>query len=265
MTYFSSFEVTDGYHLQTPLYLYRQHNSNTSKVNSMQQDKNNFKCIQLAIRRLGLADLIELKPDTSHSRRVIKTLKKQPKSFKIDLSYTANRMGLKSSQRYDIDRWLISNMISDESLSRQLNRTISNTRIVRVGSFGSVKVASAVSAKIEKEHGVNTELFSIPTKSGMSYFVDVTAPNNDRESLELMRTFLKENKWKSEVIPKSGFRDIIAVNKDTSSILENYYDSLKNDDKRDDVGKSKQKYIISNHWRLNNSRLIFTWRKQSIF
>lgn len=258
-------EVTDGYHLQTPLYLYRQHNSNTSKVNSMQQDKNNFKCIQLAIRRLGLADLIELKPDTSHSRRVIKTLKKQPKSFKIDLSYTANRMGLKSSQRYDIDRWLISNMISDESLSRQLNRTISNTRIVRVGSFGSVKVASAVSAKIEKEHGVNTELFSIPTKSGMSYFVDVTAPNNDRESLELMRTFLKENKWKSEVIPKSGFRDIIAVNKDTSSILENYYDSLKNDDKRDNVGKSKQKYIISNHWRLNNSRLIFTWRKQSIF
>ena len=107
-------EVTDGYHLQTPLYLYRQHNSNTSKVNSMQQDKNNFKCIQLALERLGLANLIELKPDTSHSRRVIKTLKKQPGSFKIDISYTANRMGLKSSQRYDIDRWLISNTISDE-------------------------------------------------------------------------------------------------------------------------------------------------------
>ena len=59
--FFKLSEVFDGYHLQTPLYLYRQHNTNTSKVNSTQQDKNNFKCIQLAIKRLGLADLIDLK------------------------------------------------------------------------------------------------------------------------------------------------------------------------------------------------------------
>ena len=258
-------EVTDGYHLQTPLYLYRQHNTNTSKVNSTQQDKNNFKCIQLAIKRLGLADLIDLKPDPAHNRKVIKSLSENPKSFKIDLTYTANRMGLKIPHKYLIDRWLIREFVSKESLSRQIKRTISNTRIVRVGSFGSAKVARAVSTKIEKEHETNTELFSVPTKSGVSYFVDVNAPNNDRESVELMRKFLKENNWKSEIIHESGDRDVIAVNKDTSHLLEDYYNSLDKGEDKNKTSKSKQKYIVANHWNLNNSRLTFKWRKQSIF
>ena len=134
-------------------------------------------------------------------------------------------MSLKIPHKYLIDRWLIREFVSKESLSRQIKRTISNTRIVRVGSFGSAKVARAVSTKIEKEHETNTELFSVPTKSGVSYFVDVNAPNNDRESVELMRKFLKENNWKSEIIHESGDRDVMAVNKDTSHLLKDYYNS----------------------------------------
>ena len=86
----NSHEVTDGYHLQTPLYLYRQHNTNTSKVNSGQQDKNNFTCIELAIERLGLTDLVSIKPDPSHKRKVIASIRKQPKTFKLDLYMIAS-------------------------------------------------------------------------------------------------------------------------------------------------------------------------------
>ena len=125
-------EVTDGYHLQTPLYLYRQHNTNTSKVNSGQQDKNNFTCIELAIERLGLTDLVSIKPDPSHKRKVIASIRKQPKTFKLDLKYTANRMGLNSSEKYRLDRWNVNNLVCSESFARQESRMISNQRIIEV-------------------------------------------------------------------------------------------------------------------------------------
>ena len=258
-------EVTDGYHLQTPLYLYRQHNTNTSKVNSIQQDKNNFRCVEFAIERLGLAELVELEPDSTHNRRIIKSLKKAPKTFKIDFSYTAKRMGIKPSKEYLIDKWLINKTVSDESLSRQRKRRISNSRTVRVGSFGSVKVARAVGAKIEEEHGMKTEIFSVQTTSGVSYFVDVIAPNNDRVSVELMRVFLIEKNWKSEIVPKSGERDIIAVNKDTTSLLENYFETLSKGNRSEGTNKSKLKYTISNHWKVKDSKLTFSWKKQTVY
>ena len=49
-----------------------------------------------------------------------------------------------------------------------------------------------------------TAMFSIPVKSGRSYFVDIQAPRNDKKSIELMRVFLHKHNWKAEVIPIVG-------------------------------------------------------------
>jgi len=258
-------EVTDGYHLQTPLYLYRQHNTNTSKVNSVQQDKNNFRCIELAIERLGLTDLVSIKPDPSHNRKTIKSIKKHPKNFKLDFSYIANRMGLKLSEKYHFDRWNVDNLVCPESFTRQESRMISNQRIIRVGSYGSVKVAQSVSSIIEKEYNVSSEIFSTLTKSGTSYFVDVQASSNDRESVELMRTILNKHKWKAEVISNPAQRDIIAVNKDTSLSVDDYQKHNHSGRGQKHPSKIDSAYIVKNYWKQNNSKLIFTWRKQKIF
>ena len=87
-------------------------------------------------------------------------------------------MGLNSSEKYRLDRWNVNNLVCSESFARQESRMISNQRIIRVGSYGSVKVAQSVSLKIEKEYNVSSEIFSTLNKSGTSYFVDVQGPSN---------------------------------------------------------------------------------------
>jgi len=258
-------EVTDGYHLQTPLYLYRQHNTNTSKVNTNAQDKNNHLCIISAFIRIGLKELVHLDPDPNHNRKMIKSVVEEPTEYRLDLSNIYNRFGIKGDEPYLHDRWNLSNLVCNDSLERQNLREISNDRYVRVGSYGSMKVAYAVSTKIEKEYPVETSIFSVLNKSGTSYFVDVKAPNNDRLSIELMRKLMVNHNWKTEVVSRRGSRDIIAMNKDTQKMLEGYANSrieLGLNEQSPDV---KKKYKISHHWSQEGSLLTFRWDKEKIF
>ena len=258
-------EVSDGYHLQTPLYLYRQHNTNTSKVNTGAQDKNNHRCIISAFERLGLKERVHLEPDPSHNRRMIKSKIEKPTEFRLDLSYTYRRFGIHFDEPALHPIWNMSPLVCSESLERQELRTISNDRIVRVGSYGSMKVAYAVSTKIEKEYSVDTNIFSVVVKSGTSYFVDVTAPNNDRKSLELMQDLMSKHNWKTEVVPRRGSRDIITMNKNTEKMVEDYFESLSDSEESNTSIESKKKYNPSKHWTLKNSVLTFEWEKEKVF
>ena len=47
---------------------------------------------------------------------------------------------------------------------------------MRVGSYGSARVAYAVSSKIESEYLTETSIYSLRTKNSTSYFVDIVAP-----------------------------------------------------------------------------------------
>jgi chondroitin synthase len=258
-------EVTDGYHLQTPLYLYRQHNTNTSKVNTAIQDKNNHNCIEFAFTRIGLKNLINLKPEPNHNRKMIKTIVDEPSEYRLDLTYLYNQLGIKGQEPYLHHRWDTDVLVSKESLHRQKSRTISNDRFVRVGSYGSSKVAYSVSNRLEKEYAVETSIFSVLVKSGTSYFIDVLAPNNDKQSLELMHKIMEQNNWKTEVVSQRGIRDIISVNKNTQTMLEEYNISKTKDDEIDESEVSNKKYKISNFWNLRNSTLIFSWSDQRVF
>ena len=47
-------ELTTGYHLQMPMYLYRQHDENTSKVDKSKQDNNTLRyCVRQHLERTG--------------------------------------------------------------------------------------------------------------------------------------------------------------------------------------------------------------------
>jgi len=256
-------EITDGFHLQTPLYLYRQHNTNTSIVNTDTQDNNNHTCIRNAFSRLGLSDMVSLIPDPNHKRKMIASIKPHPSKYTLDLTYNLTQKGIITSKGYYL--WEINNMVSTESMERQERRAISPLRIVRVGSYGSIKVANAVLIKIEKEYGVEGIIFSVPVKSGRSYFIDLAAPNNDQKSLELMRVLSRKHNWKTEVICRQGERDVIVVNRDTSESFELYKKEMLESNIAVEKGQHSAKYHIPNFWSLQGSKLIFHWREHKIF
>ena len=86
-----------------------------------------------------------------------------------------------------------------------------------------------------------------------------------KDSVELMRAILKKHKWKSEIISNPAQRDIIAVNKDTSLSVDDYQKNSHNGGGKEIPSGINSAYIIKNYWKQNNSKLIFTWRKQEIF
>lgn len=258
-------EVTDGYHLQTPLYLYRQHNTNTSKVNTTAQDKNNHACINAAFERLGLKKRVKLTPDPNHNRKMIKTLVEDCGEYRLDFSYIYKRLGIEGQGPYLHHAWEAKNLISHESHLRQTSRAISNNRYVRVGSYGSMKVAYSVSSKIEKEYTVETSIFSIPVKSGTSYFIDIVAPNNDKKALELMQDLMLKYNWKTEVVSHRAKRDIISMNTNTKPSLERYMLDLQDNVVANTPIEKSKKYRINTYWSQTNSTLIFSWSDQKVF
>ena len=258
-------EITDAYHLQTPLYLYRQHNTNTSLVDSEAQDKNNHKCIQNAYKRLGIKHLLTIEPEENHRRRMRVKKLENPANFTLDLSHILQQFAINPSEGSDFFGWEVSEMVSPESNHRQNQRTISSNRFVRIGSYGSVKVASSVLARIEKEYSLEGSVFSVPVKSGRSYFVDIEAPNNDKKSIELMRLFLCEHNWKTEVVPVSGERDIIAMNQNTSKSFENYLEHRQSRNMNKESRVETSQYNVSRFWRMEDEKLFFTWNEFEIF
>lgn len=156
-------------------------------------------------------------------------------------------------------------MISVESSNRQNQRIISSERYVRIGSYGSVKVASNVLARIEKEYALKGEVFSIPVKSGRSYFVDIQAPGNDKQSVELMRLLLQKHNWKSEVIPVAGERHIVATNKNTSESFENYLLAKNSRESNQKINSNSSQYSVSKFWAMKDKKLIFSWKEFEIF
>ena len=258
-------EVSDGYHLQTPLYLYRQHNTNTSKINTSAQDKNNHQCIINAFERLGLKERIHLQPDPSHNRKMIKSVIQEPNEYRLNLSYVYNRLGISGNEPYLHHTWNLYNLVCSESTERQKSREITNERFIRVGSYGSMKVAYAVSTKIEKEYSVEASIFSVVVKSGTSYFVDVVGPANDRKSLQLMQKLMTVHNWKTEVVSRRGLRDIKTINKNTQTMLDDYSDSRLEPDTGEKMKVGTKKYNLAKHWALKDYVLTFSWENEKVF
>ena len=123
-------EVTDGYHLQTPLYLYRQHQSNTSKVNLLEQNDNNHLCIISAFERMGLSDRVTLRVDENDTRKIIKTLIEDPNDYRINLVHIFSRLGIIKQDNF-LFYWELDKLSSEHSKNRQDSMRVGKERYAR--------------------------------------------------------------------------------------------------------------------------------------
>lgn len=263
-------EVTDGYHLQTPLYLYRQHNTNTSRVNTEEQDFNTRRTIEMAFERIGLSGRINLQPDPKHNRKMLLEYIDSPEEFRLDMTANFNRLGIENPTDSNLHIWEINKNVSPGSLSRQSMMNLGSNRIIRVGSFGSVNVANSVSQRIENELGRKTEIRSVRQANKASYFIEVQASTNDRQSVELRRTLQEEYGWSSEIVTEHGPCPIRARNQDTREVLKEYESSLHSlEPTVQEIEESPEEghiaYLISDYWRLVENRLNFCWEDEDIF
>lgn len=258
-------EVTDGYHLQTPLYMYRQHGSNTSLKSTDAQDKNNRTCIENAYQRMGISHLVSLKPDPNHKRKMLVKKRKTPSRMSVNLEQSFNQKGMVGFSETWYYHWQLKAMVCEESRIRQQKRMISNERYIRVGSYGSLKVATAVLSKIQSEHSYEGSVFSVPMAKKMSYFIDVEGPSNDQQAINLMRNLIQDHNWKTEVVCNFGQRDVVAINKDTRESFNVYLQSLQSESVTNVPESVHSHYKIEDYWIVEGSRLIFSWNGHKIF
>jgi glycosyltransferase involved in cell wall biosynthesis len=257
-------EVTDGYHLQTPLYLYRQHQSNTSKVNLLEQNDNNHLCIISAFERMGLSDRVTLRVDENDTRKIIKTLIEDPNDYRINLVHIFSRLGIIKQDNF-LFYWELDKLSSKHSKNRQDSMRVGKERYVRVGSYGSARVAYAVSSKIESEYLTETSIYSLRTKNSTSYFVDIVAPKKDNESLEMMRKLMQEHNWKAEVVSQPARRVVSAVNKNTESELNEYIKIHQESETEPKEVEENSKYSVEEHWKIDENILTFYWGNEEVY
>jgi len=259
-------EVTDGYHLQTPLYLYRQHDTNTSRVHTGAQDSNTHRTIINAFTRLGLENRVELEVDPSHPRKMILSLNPSPDDPRINLTEPHRRLGIANPTLANRFLWDIPERISPGALARQIGMTAGPNRFIRLGSFGSPTVAVSVASRIEHDYDMKTELQSVKYGKHTSYFIIIDSPKNDRQSLELRQKLQDENGWISEVVSNKNVPLVRARNQNNQSILDTYENNIPSDGRTHaEPEKEGSIYDHSRHWIQEGNRLIFRWDDEEVF
>ena len=262
-------EVTEGYHLQTPLYLYRQHKTNTSVVNTGEQDSNTYRTILMAVERIGLNERIRVLPDPQHNRRILMSLIEEPIDYRLNVSIAYSRMGIDNPVKRKMHIWQIEKIVSPGSLSRQNVMNYGLNRIIRVGSFGSVNVANSVAERIHNELGRETEIRSVRQANKTSYFIEVEASTNDRQSVELRKRLQEEYGWVCEVVTEHGPSPIRARNQDTREVLKDYESSLGTTAQVagaiEEPNQVESTYSVSEYWQLDENRLLFSWEDEEVF
>ena len=261
-------EVTDGYHLQTLLYLYRQHKENTSRVNTKVQDTNTHTAMEKAMKRTGLLERIEISPDPTHPRRVKMSMRENISDHRLDLSDIYSQMGIDSPSSSHRFIWEFETLITPSILLRQKDMLQEKNLYIRVGSFGSASVAQSVASRIEQEHNVSTEIQSIRQANRSSYFVEVKVLQNDQGAIEMRRLFQEEYGWNSEIVTGHEASPVRARNQDTREILKSYEANLGDVEVTVELEPEESEpsnYDVDNHWRLEGSRLFFNWDGEEVF
>jgi glycosyltransferase involved in cell wall biosynthesis len=255
-------EITDGYHLQTPLYLYRQHTSNTSKVDKSQQDSNNNYCIERAFERMGLLGRISLEEVKGEKRKLEKILIKDPKQFGIDLTHYFGKCGIKHPNQTRIHPHQFSEFNSPSIRQRIANSHLANKKIIRVGPFGSLKTAGGVAERIKRKGNEQSFVCSMSDEKPYLYMVEVKVEGTDNEAIKLRRTLQEEFNWNAEIVYREGGNQFSARNKST---LKQYsqYQSIKNEEELGNIKISN--YDVGEFWRFEGGRLIFTWNEEEVF
>ena len=254
-------EITAGYHLQTPLYLYRQHKSNTSTVNKVQQDNNTIYCVNQSIARSGLDERVDVVVDETDARRFATVLRKNPTDYAVRLDHAFGRLGISSDVFPPMLRWELDALACDSTL--QLSRLVLNGPIksLVLGPYGSSRVASNVHLKLKNEFELDGTLQSKISSGKIGYYVVVQmASQNNSEAIKLSTRFRDESKWSTELMPSHELPDLIRTSKSTQQEMAKYLDG------RDSGTEGDQdRYIVGDHWSTAGDLLILKWKEHEVY
>ena len=252
-----------GYHLQMPLYLYRQHTTNTSRVNRKQQDNNTHTALQRAFNSMGLSEQIELTPSEADVRKMSKQLRSPIKDYSIDLAHVHKRLGVRSPSKERFMGWELNRLVSvrNHKLFSQDAEAYANLRerYLRVGPFGSPDVTQSVRTRLAREYDVSVEIMVINKKTHIQYFALASLSGPDAESIQLAREVRSDTGWPAEIIWKKDASFHTRI-RDTNEYLLAFFSSNKN--KEDEEEK---RYDRSQFWSHENDTLIFKWKEHEVF
>ena len=256
-------ELTTGHHLQVPLYLYRQHTQNTSKVDVNEQDNNTHHCAQSSLNRLGLNQRIILNRHPEQPRKIIRTLLENPDEYRLNCVHLFDKFGFESEVKTHYHRWELDRWCSNATLKRSEKMTGTSERFLRLGPFGSVRVADAVAGRVLKENGLTARVESKRKGKGIGYHLMIHLENQtDKEAVELRRYYQDEHQWKCEIL-SMGKLPMIDVRPFSTLEMFNQYLEIK---ERGKVSSSVvENYQVSEFWSIRNETLLFNWRGVEIF
>jgi len=265
--YLSLSQITTGFHLQTPLYLYRQHASNTSKVNKGHQDTNSHAALESAFKKMGLNHLIELIPMAKDPRKMNKKVIVKPDELRINFETIHARLGVNDPPtshhfHHEIPK-LISQKAKNTFEQELLEYRNIGAPLIRIGPFGSSNVAFSVKRRFEKEVDYTIELQSIPKEKHTHNFVMITGISNDAEAVKIRRQIQDEFSWPAEVI-RSMKAKYFTRNR---SMLDTYlrYLDLKSEQIEDTESESIGTYDVEKFWNFTGGILTFSWRGIAVF
>ena len=265
--YLSLSQFATGYHFQTPLYLYRQHTTNTSKVNKGQQDSNTHVALESAFNKMGLSHLIELIPMKTDPRKMKKKLKAHTSELRINFETIHARLGMINALsthhfHYEIPKLISqhSNQIYNRELLEYANL---GTPLIRVGPFGSSNVAFSVKRRLEKEMEYDIELQSRLKNNNVQHFVMISNISNDGIAVRIRRQIQDELSWPAEIIRTQDVKYITRNN----SMLNAYLQYLNKSVQDIEVVEKDTTiaYDIERFWKVDSHRLIFTWKGEEVF
>jgi len=256
-------ELTTGYHLQMPMYLYRQHDENTSKVDKSKQDSNTHYCVRQHLERTGLSGRVAIEKDPSAPRKIITNLVEQPEEHRLDCGALFGKFGFRENVGLLRNRWELDHWISQHTSNRSQKMLGQSSRFLRLGPYGSVRVADAVAGRLMKEHELSARVESKRKGKGIGYhlFVDFEG-RTDIEAVEMRRRIQDDHKWNCEVIDKKNFPKIIAS---PSSTLELYQQFLQSESVVSSDVSDQETYDISAFWSVRSETLLFNWKDVEVF
>ena len=253
-------EITTGYHVQTPLYLYRQHEQSTSNIDRTVQDDNTHYCLAESLKRNGLADRTKLEKDESNPRKFHINVIQDPTEYRLDLSSIRVRFGLMGDSFDMMHRWALDDWASEQTLRRTNEMYKPNARFLRVGPFRTPRDAINAISLITKKYDLKCHLRSLVRNKSSSFHVFMRLENvNDAQAVELRRSFQKEHNWPTEVVSSMEFGATMVSNVNTYHEIEGFAQASDSDIEQ------APRYDVNEFWQHMDDLLLFKWRGKEYF
>ena len=254
-------EITTAYHVQTAMYLYRQHEQSTSNADRSLQDANTRYCLEQALRRNGLEHRITLTGDRKNPRKFQFNVIDQPVNYQLNMHSINERFGFSTALIPQLHRWELDAWATKNTLERSEAMFTSGERYLRIGPFRTAKDGLEAISHLNKKNSMKGFLRSLTQGRSSSFHIFVKMDETrDSKVVELSRHFQREYQWATEIVPSMEFGSVMNANRNTlheiDSIIQSHQKSHE---------QSNQAYQPSEYWTYVNNTLLFRWRGQEVF